>query len=93
MNKTDRLLSQLLTGDASTDQLLRSAFQIGLKHGEATDRDTVARSAKIDTTTRMLISLMRTQNMNLEDAMTAFCIPKFDREIYRRIILQRSDLH
>lgn len=90
MNKTDRTLSALLTGNDEIDNRLRQAFNLGIRNGQATDRDNVARSSKIDTTTRLLIAFIRTQKINLEDAMTAFDLPKADREIYRRIITQRK---
>lgn len=90
MNKTDRSISTLLTGTEEIDNRLRQAFAIGIQHGQATDRDNVARSSKIDTTTRLLIAFIRTQKISLEEAMTAFDLPKADREIYRRIISQRK---
>ena len=90
MNKTDRTLGSLLTGNDEIDNRLRQAFNLGIRHGEATDRDNVARSSKIDTTTRLLIAYIRIQRTTLEDAMAMFDIPKADREIYRRIINQRK---
>lgn len=89
MNKTDRLLSNILTGNSSIDCLLRQAFLIGLQHGQASDRDNVAQNAKIDTTAKLLLTLIRNQKISLEEAMVIFAIPKADRDIYRRIVFQR----
>ncbi len=91
MSKTDRILENLFTGDREVDDKLRQAFNLGIRHGEATDRESIARSSRIDQTTRMLIALIRTQHIDLEKAMSWFDIPKKDREIYRRIINQRSE--
>ena len=88
--KIDGHLTQLLTGDPETDDLLRQAFQIGLKVGTVHDRKSLIKDAQIDTTTRMLTALIRSRQVTLEDAFLMFGIPKIERNTYRRIIKYRS---
>lgn len=39
MSKTDRILEGLLTGDRDQDNRLRKAFELGIRHGQASDRE------------------------------------------------------
>ena len=89
MCKTDSVLADLLTGENEIDSKLRLAFELGTRHGAASDRDSIQLSARIDQTTRLLNPLMRTQKIDLEHAMKYFCIPRKERDTYRRIITKR----
>ncbi len=86
MSKTDRILEGLLTGDPDQDNRLRKAFERGIRHGQASDREAVQRTAQIDQTTRLLVKLMRNRNLDLEQAMTVFELSRDDKQMYRRII-------
>lgn len=90
ISKTDRILESLLTGDQEQDDRLRQAFALGIRHGQAADRDNLQNICRIDQTTRILVTLMRTQEMDLDTAMSALEISKHDKEIYRRIINKRA---
>ncbi len=89
MNITDKTLETLFVGDRIVDEKLRRAFCLGIRHGQASDRDNIAKSTRIDTVTKLIIALMRTQGIGLEQAMRALELPKADRDICRRIIVQR----
>lgn len=89
-NKTDRILAPLLTGDDATDDRLRRAFELGCRHGQASDRESIKRAAQTDQVTRLLITLMRRQHLDLEQAMAIFELSRDDREMYRRIICGRK---
>lgn len=86
INKTDRILESLLTGDQEQDNRLRKAFDLGIRHGQASDREVIKRAAQIDQVTRLLVTLMRRQHLDLEQAMAIFELSRDDREMYRRII-------
>lgn len=90
VNKTDRILESVLTGDTEVDNRLRQAFELGIRHGQASDREVIKRSAQIDQVTRLLVTLMRRQQIDLEQAMATFELSKDDREMYRRIINTRK---
>ncbi len=90
MSKTDRILENLFTGDPVQDDRLRKAFELGIRHGQAADREAVKRAAQTDQVTRLLITLMRRQRIDLEQAMAIFELSKDDREMYRRIIISRK---
>lgn len=90
MSKTDHILEKLFTGEKEFDDRLRKAFELGIRHGQAADREAVQRSARVDQTTRMLITVMRRQNIDLEQAMALFELSRDDREMYRRIIGSRK---
>ena len=90
MSKTDRILAELLTGDPDMDRRLRRAFGLGIRHGEAADRESIKRSAQTDQVTRLLIVLMRRQHIDLEQAMAIFELSKDDRKMYRLIIEGRQ---
>ncbi|MBP3673484.1 MAG: hypothetical protein J6J18_06615 [Oscillospiraceae bacterium] len=90
MSKTDIILATLLTGEVETDHKLRQAFDLGLRHGEAADRKNLQLYARIEQTTRLLTALMRAQNIDLEQAMDIFCIPRKEKDTYRRIITKRQ---
>ena len=82
-------LDAMLTGEEEIDSRLREAFELGVRHGAAADRDNIQRSARIDQTTRLLIAVMRSQGIDLEKALSDFNIPKKERDTYRRIITKR----
>lgn len=90
MSKTDRILEDLLTGDQEQDDRLRRAFALGLQHGQAADRESVKRAAQTDQVTRLLITLMRRQQIDLERAMSIFELSRDDRAMYRKIIEGRK---
>lgn len=90
MSKTDRILQNLLTEDQEQNDRLRQAFKLGIRHGQATDRENLQNICRIEQTTRILSTLMRTQKFDLETAMTALELPKQDKEIHRRIINKRT---
>ncbi len=90
MSKTDRILAELLTDDADMDNRLRKAFELGIRHGAAADRESIKRSAQTDQVTRLLIVLMRRQHIDLEQAMAIFELSKDDRKMYRLIIEGRQ---
>ena len=90
MSKTDRILAELLTDDADMDNRLRKAFELGIRHGGAADRESIKRSAQTDQVTRLLIVLMRRQHIDLEQAMAVFELSKDDRKMYRLIIEGRQ---
>lgn len=86
ISKTDRILEPLFIGEKDFDDRLRKAFELGIRHGQAADRESVKRAAQTDQVTRMLITLMRRQEIDLEQAMAVFELSRDDREMYRRII-------
>lgn len=86
ISKTDRILESVLTGDPEIDNRLRQAYELGIRHGQASDREVIKRSAQIDQVTRLLVTLMRRQHLDLEQAMAIFELSKDDKEMYRRII-------
>ncbi len=89
-NKTDRILESVLTGDTEVDNRLRQAYELGIRHGQASDREVIKRAAQIDQVTRLLVTLMRRQHLDLEQAMALFELSRDDREMYRRIIGSRK---
>lgn len=89
MNDYKFILGDLLTGQEEIDAKLYQAFELGVNHG-AVDRDSIQRSARIDQTTRLLTAIMRSQGIDLEQAMSDFNIPKKERDTYRRIITKRQ---
>lgn len=90
MNNTDDLLAGLFTGCEDTDSLLRAAFDLGLRHGKALDRESVQRNAQIQAIRKLLNSLMNTQGMDLQKAMIALQIPKAERKTYEKIFAARK---
>uniref|UniRef100_UPI004055D3CD hypothetical protein n=1 Tax=Acetatifactor sp. TaxID=1872090 RepID=UPI004055D3CD len=86
------ILAELLTGVKEIDAKLYQAFELGIRHGSV-DQNSIQRSARIDQTTRLLTALMRTQSIDLERAMACFCIPRKERDTYRRIITKRISRH
>ncbi len=79
-----------LVTDAEMDNRLRKAFELGIRHGAAADRESIKRSAQTDQVTRLLIVLMRRQHIDLEQAMATFELSKDDRKMYRLIIEGRQ---
>lgn len=90
MNTTDTYLAELLTGDEIFDARLRKAFELGIRHGQAADRDGLKRSAQIETTKKLLLTLVRVQRIDLNSAMTMLQIPKKDRAIYSKLFAVRE---
>ena len=90
MSKSDTVLAALLTGKEETDHKLRQAFELGIRHGTAIDRKNIQTFTRIDQTTRLLVALMRTQHIDLEQALGIFSIPQKERDTYRRIISKRQ---
>lgn len=85
MNTTDKALAGLLTGIEETDSLLRQAFELGIRHGQEAGRKSCQKSMQIETTRRLIATLMRTQHLDLETAMATLELPRKDRKIYRKI--------
>ncbi len=90
ISKTDRILEPLFIGVKEFDDRLRQAFALGIRYGQATDRENLQNICRIEQTTRILATLMRTQKMDLDSSMSALEIPKQDKDLYRRIFNGRS---
>lgn len=85
MHTTDNRLSELLTGCEETDARLRASYDLGLRQGKELDRESFRRNVKLDTTRRLLIALMATQDIDLQSAMKALRIPRTDRDTYVKL--------
>lgn len=85
MSTTVKHIDELLTGSEETDSRIRDAYELGLQLGRAVDRDNLQRCAKIDTTRKLLATLMRSQSIDLQKAMVTLQIPKAERKTYARI--------
>lgn len=90
MNTTDTNFTALLTGAEATDNMLRAAYELGLRNGRASDRDNLKRSAEIETTKRLLTALMSAQRIDLTTAMIALAIPKKERKTYIKIFAEKA---
>ena len=86
MSKQRTILCSLLTGEEEWDNRICQAFDLGIRHGQAADRVSIVKSTRIDTMTKILVTLMRTQNMDLDQAMRALELSKADREIFQHIL-------
>ncbi len=85
MNNTENLLAGLFTGCEDTDSLLQEAFDLGLRHGKALDRESIQRNAHIQSTKKLLNALMSTQGIDLQTAMINLQIPRSERKTYEKI--------
>ena len=90
MSKSDIILAALLTGEEETDHKLRQAFELGLRHGRVADRKSIQRSAEIDATKQILLTLMRVQQLDLAAALATLQIPRKERETYVKLLSNRE---
>ena len=85
MNTTENCLAELLTGCDDTDVRIRAAFDMGLRRGKEQDREGLKLNAQIQTTKKLLNSLMATQHIDLQAAMNALRIPRVERKTYVKL--------
>ena len=90
MNTTDNALAGLMTGDEATDNALRQAFSLGVRHGQATAKKCDHRSIQLNVTQQILATLMRVQHLDLEAAMATLQIPKSDRKTYKKLFATKE---
>ena len=90
MNTTETVLAGLLTGDEATDSRITEAFRLGIRHGTASDRQSIQRSAKIEATRRILGTLMNTQHIDLDAAMVMLQIPRAERKTYIKLFANKE---
>lgn len=90
MNTTDTALAGLLTGDEATDNALRQAFSLGIRHGQASARKDYQRSIQIDVTRQILATLMHVQHIDLDTAMATLQIPRSDRKTYVKLFASKE---
>lgn len=83
-------LEELLSGCQETDLLIRDAYELALRRGGELDRESLQRNVKIDTTRRLLVSLMATQNIDLQAAMKALRIPHADRKAFAKLLSEKQ---
>lgn len=75
-------LEALLTGYPELDRRIQEAFDAGRRLGMAEDRENVKQTARIDTTKKALLAIMRQQHLTLEQAMLLLQIPRKERKRY-----------
>lgn len=90
MNTTETILAELLTGVEATDRRITEAFRLGIRHGAAADRQGIQRSTKIEVTRRILGTLMRTQHIDLDEAMVLLQIPRAERKTYIKLFANKE---
>ena len=92
MKVNENQMAELLTGSQDTDDLLRAAYDLGLRRGKELDRESLRLNVKIDTTRRLLIALMATQNIDLQAAMNALRIPRTERKTFVKLWAEKSKI-
>ncbi len=85
MTEKDQL-EALLTGYPELDRRIQEAFEVGRKLGMAEDREIIKNDARIDTTKKLLLQLMRQQRITLEQAMAQLDIPRKERKAYTALL-------
>lgn len=90
MKTIDNRLPELLTGREETDVLLRTAYDLGVRHGRELDRESLRRNVQIDTARRLLVALMATQHIDLQAAMKALRIPRADRKTFAKLLAEKQ---
>lgn len=91
MNTTAINISELLTGKEEIDLLIRNAYDLGMRHGKVLDRESLRRNVQVDTTKRLLKSLMCTQGIDLQTALIKLRIPKAERKTYVKIFVSKQN--
>ena len=89
MNINDNRLAELLTDCEEVDSRIRAAYELGLRWGKELDRENIQRNAHIQTTRKLLNSLMCTQGIDLQTALIKLQIPRAERKTYEKIFAAR----
>ena len=85
----DTLLGELLSGCEETDLLIRAAYELGLRRGKELDRKNIQRNSQIQTTRKLLNSLMCAQGIDLQTALIMLQIPRAERKTYEKLFASR----
>ena len=87
MTMINERLEDLLTGSSETDARIQAAYALGKQVGRAQARESV----RIDTTTRIIATLLRNTSMDLEKILLMLQLPKAEKKMHTNIFTKRQN--